>query len=144
MKVYFAGAIYGGREKLDTYIVIQKIIENLGHEFLTKHVTGVGLSTEEVKFGRDPSYSYVRDIKLLKEADCMIAEVTLPSLGVGYELAYACEIRKIPVLALFEEDKEHEISAMIRGNTSENFEARPYNKQNLEKIIEEFLFKIKI
>jgi nucleoside 2-deoxyribosyltransferase len=142
MRVYFAGAIYGGREKLDTYTKIQEVVESLGHIFLTKHVTGVGLSTEEEKFGRSPSFSYKRDIKLLREADCLIAEITLPSLGVGYELAYAVEKKGLPVLALYEEGREHEISAMIRGNTSEKFKISSYDGDNLKDMIEKFLAEV--
>lgn len=137
MKVYFAGAIYGGREKLKNYLEIQKIIEKLGHQFLTVHVTGVGMRTEEA-LGRTPAFSYNRDTQLIRKADCLIAEITLPSLGVGYELCYAVEKRKIPVLALYEEGAEHRISAMIRGISQPNFRIRPYNFKNLEMIIKDF------
>jgi nucleoside 2-deoxyribosyltransferase len=139
MKIYFAGAIYGGRKKLATYQRIQKIIENLGHIFLTKHVTSIGISTEEKKFGRTPQYSYKRDIKLLDQADCLIAEVTLPSLGVGYELCYAIEKRKIPTLALYEKKKEAGISALVRGICVGHFQIKAYTKKNLEKIIKNFI-----
>lgn len=142
MKIYFAGAIYGGREKLNTYIKIQKIIENLGHEFLTKHVTGVGIATEESKFRRTPQDSFKRNLNLMSQADCLIAEITLPSLGVGYEIAYALHVEKIPVLALYEKDKEHQVSAMMRGNTTFRYQIVGYKEKDLEQIIKGFLEKI--
>lgn len=142
MKVYFAGAIYGGRGKLSTYIEIQKIIESLGHEFLTKHVTGRGNSREE-EFVSPSQNAFERDIKLLEKADCLIAEITVPSLGVGYEISYAVEKRKIPVLALYEKDKENKVSAMIRSNTSENFQAKGYEEDEFKQIIKDFLEDIK-
>ena len=37
---------------------------------------------------------YRRDIQWISECDMVIAEVTNPSLGVGYEMAYAESINK--------------------------------------------------
>ena len=45
-------------------------------------------------------FIYNRDVDWLRESDCVIAEVTQPSLGVGYELGFA-ESLKIPVLCLY-------------------------------------------
>ena len=44
----------------------------------------------------------------------MIAEVTAPSHGVGWELCYAQAVRQIPILCLAQE--EIDVSAMIGGN----------------------------
>ena len=55
------------------------------------------------------------DIAWVKEANAVIAEVTNPSLGVGYEIAKAEEWNK-PVLALFRNDGSHKLSAMIDGS----------------------------
>lgn len=76
----------------------------------------------------------------MAKADCLIAEVTLPSLGVGYKIAYAPHLRKIPVLAVFEKDKESQISTMMRDNTSGNYKIIGcQNEEELEKIIKIFL-----
>lgn len=143
MKIYFAGAIYGGRQKLATYRKIQKVIEDLGHKLLTKHVLEVGSSTEEKKFGRTARYCYQRDIKLLNQADCLIAEATLPSLGVGYELCYAIEKRKIPTLVLYQKGKENTISALVRGIHHKECKIKAYTGKNLKNIIKNFLKNIK-
>jgi 2'-deoxynucleoside 5'-phosphate N-hydrolase len=58
---------------------------------------------------------YAKDIAWVQQADAIIAEVTNPSLGVGYEIAKAEEWEK-PVLALFREDGERKLSAMIDGS----------------------------
>lgn len=55
------------------------------------------------------------DINWVKQADAIIAEVTNPSLGVGYEIAKAEEWNK-PVLALFRKDGGRKLSAMIDGS----------------------------
>jgi 2'-deoxynucleoside 5'-phosphate N-hydrolase len=58
---------------------------------------------------------WTTDIAWVEESDAIIAEVTNPSLGVGYEIAKAEEWRK-PVLALFREDGTRKLSAMIAGS----------------------------
>jgi len=40
------------------------------------------------------------DFAWLKESDVVVAEVTVPSTGVGYELGRAVEMKK-PILALY-------------------------------------------
>lgn len=54
-----------------------------------------------------------RDINWLQESDVVVAETTHPSLGVGYELAYAEKINK-PVIILHRK-AETKLSAMING-----------------------------
>lgn len=58
---------------------------------------------------------YEKDMAWLTEADAVVAEVTAPSLGVGYELAKAEDMGK-PVLCLYRESPERKLSAMIAGN----------------------------
>ena len=50
----------------------------------------------------------------LLQSDIMIAEVTNPSLGVVYEIGRAIENNK-KIICLFRENKNHKLSAMIRG-----------------------------
>ena len=52
---------------------------------------------------------------MVDQSDVMVADVTIPSLGVGYEIGRA-EAKQIPVLALFYRDAGRPLSAMIRGN----------------------------
>jgi hypothetical protein len=51
----------------------------------------------------------------LDQAAAVIAEVTVPSLGVGYEIAYALHARAIPVLGLCRAGTR--LSAMLTGCT---------------------------
>jgi nucleoside 2-deoxyribosyltransferase len=104
-------------------------------------VVEVGLSTEVKKFGYSPQHCYKRDIKLLNRADCLIAEVTLPSLGVGYELCYAVEKRKISTLVLYEKKKESKITALIRGICPKHCKVRAYTEKTIEKVIKDFIKK---
>ena len=44
-----------------------------------------------------------RDLQWIIESDMLVAEVTIPSLGVGYEIGRAIEMGK-PILCLFNTD----------------------------------------
>lgn len=85
MKIFFAGSIRGGRQDAELY---QKVIAILKerNQVLTEHVGNLSLSVVENK--GDESI-YEQDTACLRECDVVIAECTQPSLGVGYELAYA-------------------------------------------------------
>ena len=113
MIIYFAGAIRGGREDAKTYHKIIKYLNNK-HQILTEHIGNPSVDWQgEIKLTNREIY--IRDMDWLKEAKAVIAEVSTPSLGVGYELAIA-EKLAIPVLCLYKFKKDKSISAMILGN----------------------------
>ena len=68
---------------------------------------------------------YDRDIKWLESADLVIAECTNPSLGVGYEMAYAEKIN-VPVYIFYDKSRCL-LSAMLTGNSY--FNIIPYEKE---------------
>jgi len=111
-KIYFAGAIRGGRDDWAFYQAMVRLLGQYG-TVLTEHVgnselaiTGEDLPDREV---------HDRDLAWLRESDCLVAEVTTPSLGVGYEIGKATEWGK-PVLCLFRTGSERKLSAMIAGS----------------------------
>ena len=92
MKIYFSGSIRGGREDASQY---QKIIAHLKRKgtVLTEHIGNPSLSSEGQLEMKD-KVIHDQDMKLLLESDIVIAEVTNPSLGVGYEIGRAIENKK--------------------------------------------------
>ena len=113
MKIYFAGSIRAGRDDQKIY---HRLIQGLqGHgPVFTEHVGDPDLT----QWGDDDSSDhriYQRDMAWLAEASLMVAEVTIRSLGVGYEIGRA-ESRGIPVLCLYRERDGRKLSAMISGN----------------------------
>ena len=113
MKIYFAGSIRAGRDDQEIY---HQLIQGLqGHgPVLTEHVGDPDL-TELGDDGPSDRMIYQRDMAWLAEAALMVADVTIPSLGVGYEIGRA-ESRGIPVLCLYRERDGRKLSAMISGN----------------------------
>jgi hypothetical protein len=138
MKIYFADSIRGGRDDQKLYFKIIEYLKAYGTP-LTEHVCDPALTALGEK---GPSENlYTRDMKWLEEADIVVAEVTTPSLGVGYEIAKAEDMKK-PVLCLFRTSAGKSLSAMIGGNknlTVANYET----EDEIESILENF-FKDRI
>ncbi|MCG6191320.1 nucleoside 2-deoxyribosyltransferase [Maribellus maritimus] len=112
MKIYFAGSIRGGREDAALYLEIIEFLKNYG-EVLTEHVGNPTLTS----IGDDgPSDQFIhnRDVDWLQSADVLVAEVTIVSMGVGYEIGRAIEAGK-KVLCLFRQESGRSLSAMISG-----------------------------
>jgi nucleoside 2-deoxyribosyltransferase len=132
--IYFAGSIRGGRDDQVLYFEIIELIRQYG-SVLTEHVGDEGISGDgEILSDRQ---IYDRDIAWLKRADCLIAEVTTPSLGVGYEIGKASEWGK-PVLCLFRPGEGRLLSAMIAG--CKDVTLREYRTTTeLKQIIDDFL-----
>jgi len=111
IKIYFAGAIRGGREN---EVIYAQLIDFLGQfgEILTCHIGEKNVNTSERQFSEQEIHA--RDFKWLSEADVIIAEVSTPSLGVGYEIGRAVEAGK-PILCLYSIHADFELSALIEG-----------------------------
>nr|WP_319572719.1 nucleoside 2-deoxyribosyltransferase [uncultured Draconibacterium sp.] len=112
MKIYFAGSIRGGRQDAALYEQIIQYLKSFG-EVLTEHVGDPAL-TSIGDDGPNDQFIHDRDLEWLQSSDVIVAEVTTVSMGVGYEIGRAVEMRK-PVLCLFREEPKHSLSAMISG-----------------------------
>lgn len=135
-KIYFAGSIRGGRADAALYRrIISRISET--DTVLTEHVGDPSLSLFER--GRDMDAEiYAQDTAWLRESDLVIAECSTPSLGVGYELAYAEALGK--PCWLFYRRSCAQLSAMLSGNAY--FHVVPYEDETelfaaLEEILRE-------
>lgn len=136
MKIYFAGSIRGGRADSALYLEIIEQLSEYGR-VLTENIGDSGLSA----LGEDASDKEIhdRDLAWLKEADYLVAEVTTPSLGVGYEIGRANEWRK-PTLCLLRRNYDRALSAMIAG--SDWARVRQYESAaELREIFDEFFGK---
>jgi len=112
MKIYFAGSIRGGRDEESNYMELIHHLATFG-EVLTEHVGSKGIDKSELI--NSDQYIYERDVDWLKKSDVMVADVTVPSLGVGYEISFAEQLN-IPILCLFNPKNKKSLSAMISGN----------------------------
>jgi 2'-deoxynucleoside 5'-phosphate N-hydrolase len=123
MNIYFACSITGGREFEPVYQAIAAALLADGHAVPTSH-----LAESEVKVleaAVSPREVYERDVAWIRACDALVAEVSTPSHGVGYEIAFALGLGK-PVLCLFREGRP--VSKMITGNSAVNLQVHAYRQ----------------
>ena len=116
-KIYFACSITGGRDHAHVYPEIVKIIKDAGMHVLSEAFADPTIKSSQglgMKKGMAAEEVWQWDLNWLEEAHAIIAEVTQPSLGVGYEIAKAHEYGK-PVLALYHPRPGHRLTAMVKG-----------------------------
>lgn len=134
MKIYFCGSIRGGRDLAHTYEQIIGMLQAKG-TVLTEHVGSDEVIQKKDRVLCDKEI-HDRDLSWIVESDLLVAEVTVPSLGVGYEIGRAIEMGK-PVLCLYDAGSGKALSAMIAG--SDKVEMKLYrNVEEIKGILEEY------
>ncbi len=128
MNIYFCGSMTGSQEKKEDYKELITYLKNYGNvlnEFVGEKIV------ED-----DANKIYLRDTSNLKKADVLIADVTIISTGVGFELGYA-DLLPINSLVIYDNSKELP-SSLILGNP--NFTVKGYNSiDEAKQIIKEFM-----
>ena len=135
MKIYFACSITGGREEQTIYEELVDFIQSLGHI-----VNNAIISKKDILINdRDicPEEIYSRDTTWIMDSDVIIAEVSTPSHGVGYEIAYGLSKGK-HILCCYLGNKS--VSKMILGNPDKNLVKVQYNDINeIKEEIKQYL-----
>ena len=136
MNIYFSGSIYGGRQKLDSY---KKLVQELAKfgTVLDPEVADDDVLVQEESSSDNDIFESLVD--RLSQADLVFAEVTVPSLGVGYEIGYADSHNK-RIICIYDESVTPKITTMFRGNN--RLKIIPYTDlnniiNNLENILKE-------
>ena len=122
MNVYFACSITGGRQDELVYQRLVAALQEYGH-----HVPTALLASPEVipmEGVVTPEDVYARDVTWIKKCDFLLAEVSTPSHGVGYEIGFALSLGK-RVLCLHRQGCK--VSKMILGNPHPQLTVRSYS-----------------
>ena len=122
MNIYFSCAITGGRQDQAVYEALVGALLDDGHEVPTARLSSSSIMDEEAVI--PPRDVYERDVTWVKNCDAVVAEVSTPSHGVGYEIALAISIGK-PVFCCYQEGRK--VSKMITGNSSPALKVFPYH-----------------
>lgn len=96
---------------LPAYIQIIEMLKMQGHTVVSEHVASEVLEETEAKITDEEIFK--NDLGYIDGCECLVAEVTISSIGVGYEIGYAVSKGKL-VLCIYKE--EANVSAMVRGN----------------------------
>ncbi|HEY3272094.1 MAG TPA: nucleoside 2-deoxyribosyltransferase [Geothrix sp.] len=121
MDLYLSCSLTGGRQDQPVVAALVARMEALGHRVLTAHLASE--SAMAADGGLSPEAVFERDTAWLRASDAVIAEVSTPSHGVGFELAYALE-RDKPVLCLAREGVR--VSKMLTGVRQSGFHFQTY------------------
>ena len=137
MIIYCAGPIRGDVTYQKYFTKAIDYIESLGHtvlsEFSGKFSSTIPLTDKQ---------TYKRDLKWIDGSKIMIAEISGPSLGVGFEISYAIFQRKLPVLAIYSSEVKN-VSSMLTGCDSPLLTIKKYQDEDeMKTIIRNYISKL--
>jgi dTMP kinase len=142
MKIYFTAATTNNGDYIPQETAIIAGLKKLGHT-LTSGEQILDHDKLALDAQKSPEEIFQREKAAIDDADCVVAEVTKPSSGVGGELVYALTHHK-PLLALFYKDATNELSAMISGNPSDHLYLEHYDEDSLPITLKHFLEQVAI
>jgi nucleoside 2-deoxyribosyltransferase len=140
MNIYFACSITGGRKEQRVYQIIVDTLLCDGHVVPTAHLSGSDvMALEEIV---DPLEVFTRDIEWINGCQVLIAEVSTPSHGVGFEISYALSKNK-SVLCLYQQGRQ--VSKMLTGNNNPSIQMVSYqHPDQIPPILKDFLAKLSL
>lgn len=141
MKVYFTASTTNDGEMSAQNKAIIRVLKDLSATITSGEQI---ILPEELEndLKLSPEEIFRREKKGIEKSDCIVAEVTKASSGVGGEIVYALMHHK-PVLALFYKDAKNLLSPMISGNPSDDLYLEHYEMDNLHLILKNFLAQVK-
>ena len=140
MNIYFSCSLTGGRADEGIYSLIVDHLLASEIEVPTAHLARPEVMALEKVI--DAQEVFLRDIAWIEGCDAMIAEISTPSHGVGYELAFALGLGK-PVLACYREGAA--VSKMITGNKQPGLRLAAYpDSRTLLGVIDRFLAELEV
>ena len=138
MIIYFACSITGGRNDEIFYQAIVDFLLAEGHQVPTAHLSRPDIMSLEQTV--DSAEVFKRDMDWIESCQAMVAEVSTPSHGVGFEISSALSSGK-PVLCLHRHG--FRVSKMITGNDSSDIFIHAYHQEDgIAPLIKGFLDQI--
>lgn len=146
MRVYLACSSAKIERYIDYYKLIRRCILDLNHEIVADWVGRISNRIEKAPIQPAPILSAIdlreEGIKAIDKSDCLVADVSIPSASVGYQMAYALS-KKIPVLCLYslEFGRKH-APQIINASNSSILRVMSCKKLDIKERINEFIRSI--
>ena len=125
MKIYFGFTVAGDRSSVGVASKIVEIVEEMGHEVLTRHLLRNDAWEADRRITAQEVYR--RDMRWLEECDLFMAEVSGSSFGLGFETGYLLGATTKRVVLFYRRDLEGKLSLLITGLTHANCRLVPYS-----------------
>lgn len=142
MKIYFSYTATQEPTLQKMYKKIKEVLIQEGHsvlEYDSYRINSVQLTNQSskkfVKGHRNLS-------RYLKNADVLIADVSLPSIRIGYEISQTIICKK-PVLAIRLDKTEYEPLDTLKEDKSDYLKYKIYSENSIENILKNFLKEAK-
>jgi len=104
MKIYFAASLTGKAQYGTNYQAILSQIRELGHTLVTTNVLDRTSKDVAKETAEQAGEYYKKMVSWIKQAELVVAEVSYPSTGIGYEISLALQ-EGTPVIALHVGDR---------------------------------------
>jgi len=138
LRIYFCGSMRAGRQDVDLYGVLVNKLQQYG-EVLTPFVADKSITNLGSEHPGGEKGIHDRDVELLQKSNVVVAEVTQPSLGVGYEIGRAVAMG-LPILCLYRPQEGKLLSGMIRGmDNGHDLRAVDYEVEQVDGLLKTFL-----
>ena len=124
LKIYFGFTVAGDRSSLPEARQVVALMEELGHEVLTRHLVEDDAGERDRSLGAREVFE--RDMRWLEECDVFVAEVSGSSFGLGYEAGVVLAGSARKAVLCYRAEAAARISLLITGNTHPNCVLMPY------------------
>lgn len=137
MNVYFAGSLSGAdKTDISNYLLIINFLKKRKHK-ITNHFFEDILLGKKKNDGKDEDI-YKKLTSKISISDCVVAEITTPSISLGIQIEYALS-HKIPVLCLLSNKSTHSVPLTIRDHSNKLLTKERYNNTSeIEVILNSF------
>jgi hypothetical protein len=139
MRIYFSATITENQARKTHYKRILDYFRKEGHKVLEygsdlelSNLINQDLNLDELR------NQYKELDSFLKNSDVYVADVSEPSVSIGYEISQAVLLRK-PVLVLKHQDSSFHPLSTIKGNKASHLKYKEYNDRTLDMILKNFL-----
>lgn len=140
MNIYFAWTMRWAHSPKSLYSHIgehlkthgQVLAEHVAHAYQNQELYNVTFTNKDI---------FEADVEFMDKADVVVAEVSLSSHSVWWELCYAQHVRNVPILALYRTWAD--VSVSLQWN--EYINLQEYNgEEQLKVIIDDFIASLTV
>jgi hypothetical protein len=142
MKIYFSATVTDNSDLKKMYKLIKDYLAKEGHKVFEYGSDQIDPSELAERSDNEISQTFKDLDKYLRNADILIADISLSSVGIGYEISQAIMMKK-PVLVLKYQKSNFEPLATIEGNKSAYLRYKVYNESSIEYVLKNFLIEAK-
>ncbi len=140
MKVYFTASVAGKIQYLSNYLKIIATLKKFGNEVISEHI--IDTTTNQLRTEKkDDRLEFQEKLdNWIHNCDCVVAEVSYPSISVGFEISLALNHSK-PVLLLY--SGQTKPPSLLAQYKSENLICENYFDDDIGRTLEDFISYVK-